>query len=1064
MVMINKFVVSLIMIFILFISSSTAYTIDEDLVYFDDAYVYLSAYPHTINSSGWVYFNFTSKVYTGDVDFCLGYDSEVVKPKKHELYNPHWVNWTTNHQAYFHNVSSITQYNGDDFDFGNSYNTYQRQVIYDQCINHREFESIEYEQTTANCSFDSFSQDGSNYTIFWHTNHSRYELYSPFPQNPSHVSYNFQGMTDWYYIQNAPIVQNHNYQMRVWIEIPISLDPISSKYFFAIKPSGETIHQSITNGHFYYLDPWYQDSGYAYRKEINITGESGAGTHYQVNFTIGNASGGDFNLSGHSINFPSDVRFADDDGSTALNYWIEDETVDPIIAWVNVTDDLNTSQDIYVYYGKSGATTQSDGDATFLSFDDFNYGKEYWTQYASNPVLSPTGGETRTTFSSVWKEDSTYHMYYGYYISGTGHVGHATSDNGQSWTKDTANNPVLSPTAAQWDRWGVRCPRVWKEGSEWKMIYTGGTSSSSSTWAVGLATSDNGTSWTKSGSNPVIGTPHEAWGITKVDSTYYLWANSGSPRTENLYTSTNLTSWTADGNNPIFSDDRYCADMFKVGSTYYLLIVYGMAPPAGTSVFELYSDSSPTFYSASRTYEGIAVVCGDTDEWDDYAVDTAFVLTPDITRVISTDDEFWMYYAGDDEATLATGLTIESTFTSALAKAQINDFTDSWTQDVGSWTCENSYIRPPQSGIVYLRANSQLSLATNFMAHVRAKVNDGNRLGLLLNTDSPAWETVGYQFLAKAGSSGYLDIVTDGVNEQYKPSVLDAGSYVLYTFRIKAGDHLISAYHSDGTLDDSLSSTYNTSNVEKYIAFYANGAADAYVDWIFIHKYNSPEPAFASAGAEESQSHIPPNPTTLQNTTGAFWVNYTWQVGSGNVTDYYNVSWNNTWHNDTVNTYMNDSVGASNWANITVWAYNSSGDGTLSAGNVSDEVQVSAADTTFTVTLPGGYSYAKFEPSNSTHKNCTPNGQTDSVPFYNVTNTGNVPLDIRMGLNATVTNIDLKADTDNNPSGSTTITTSLQTIQSNLAVDSSVDIWLWSDFDHAIEQTTNKTLEINVTQ
>ena len=97
-------------------------------------------------------------------------------------------------------------------------------------------------------------------------------------------------------------------------------------------------------------------------------------------------------------------------------------------------------------------------------------------------------------------------------------------------------------------------------------------------------------------------------------------------------------------------------------------------------------------------------------------------------------------------------------------------------------------------------------------------------------------------------------------------------------------------------------------------------------------------------GAGGPSDYTPPDPTNLQNTSGDYWVNYTWDVGTpGNVTDLYNVSWNLTWYNDTSVTYMNDSVGASNWANITVWAYNSSGTGTLSSGSVSDEVKVADA-------------------------------------------------------------------------------------------------------------------------
>jgi len=90
-------------------------------------------------------------------------------------------------------------------------------------------------------------------------------------------------------------------------------------------------------------------------------------------------------------------------------------------------------------------------------------------------------------------------------------------------------------------------------------------------------------------------------------------------------------------------------------------------------------------------------------------------------------------------------------------------------------------------------------------------------------------------------------------------------------------------------------------------------------------------------------STTPPDPTTLANTTGNFWVNHTWSAGSGNITDLYDVNMNGTWTNETTDTFMNVTVGPSGWANITVWAYNASGAGTLSAGGISDEVQAPAA-------------------------------------------------------------------------------------------------------------------------
>ena len=116
-------------------------------------------------------------------------------------------------------------------------------------------------------------------------------------------------------------------------------------------------------------------------------------------------------------------------------------------------------------------------------------------------------------------------------------------------------------------------------------------------------------------------------------------------------------------------------------------------------------------------------------------------------------------------------------------------------------------------------------------------------------------------------------------------------------------------------------------------------------------------PALASA------TYIPPNPTNLMNITGSEWVNYTWQAGSGqqhdsgtdvgnnstlevfgigNVTDSYNVSLNDKWHNGTTNTPLEETFSSGGWVNISVWAWNVSGNGTLSADCVGDNVQAQA--------------------------------------------------------------------------------------------------------------------------
>ncbi|GEM_PF-5002852 len=98
--------------------------------------------------------------------------------------------------------------------------------------------------------------------------------------------------------------------------------------------------------------------------------------------------------------------------------------------------------------------------------------------------------------------------------------------------------------------------------------------------------------------------------------------------------------------------------------------------------------------------------------------------------------------------------------------------------------------------------------------------------------------------------------------------------------------------------------------------------------------------------APAAATYIPPDPASPTNTTGDYWVNYTWSAVTSpddNVTDSYNVSMNETWTNGTV-TFMNVTVGPCGWANIVLWAWNASGTGMLSAGCTSDNVQAPRAE------------------------------------------------------------------------------------------------------------------------
>ncbi|HOI18901.1 MAG TPA: DUF2341 domain-containing protein, partial [Candidatus Woesearchaeota archaeon] len=114
-----------------------------------------------------------------------------------------------------------------------------------------------------------------------------------------------------------------------------------------------------------------------------------------------------------------DVRFVDLDGSSVLNYWIENDGK----FWVKVPSiPASSSKNITVYYGNQTATKYSSGDDTFIIFDDFD------------------GTLGSTPNSSKWDVHKKGSASATVQLDGTGHVQLA----GQSATISSGN--ILSKT------------------------------------------------------------------------------------------------------------------------------------------------------------------------------------------------------------------------------------------------------------------------------------------------------------------------------------------------------------------------------------------------------------------------------------------------------------------------------------------------------------------------------------------------------------------------------------------------------------------------------------------
>ncbi|MDP3882564.1 MAG: DUF2341 domain-containing protein [Candidatus Staskawiczbacteria bacterium] len=140
-------------------------------------------------------------------------------------------------------------------------------------------------------------------------------------------------------------------------------------------------------------------AGFSYRKQISITGESGAGTNYQVKLMVGESSGSsgdDFDLAGHALSSFDDLRFTSSDTQVMLDYWIQSISGttpnQTATVWVKVSDNLDSAVNIYAYYGDSGASAYSNGDDTFIFFDDFNGASVDTSKWTVGGSMTQSGG------------------------------------------------------------------------------------------------------------------------------------------------------------------------------------------------------------------------------------------------------------------------------------------------------------------------------------------------------------------------------------------------------------------------------------------------------------------------------------------------------------------------------------------------------------------------------------------------------------------------------------------------------------------------------------------------
>ena len=813
------------------------------------------------------------------------------------------------------------------------------------------------------------------------------------------------------------------------------------------------------------------DTDYAKRINVSVNNTGGSAlTNYQVYV----------NLSSNPINETS-LRVYNSTSCTLRSHWTENETSgNSYGVWINYSSIAASTwtNNTAIYYDNATVSSASDGTNTFEFFDDFE-SVEKWEKYSGNPVLNASSGSERfdsgyISNPEVTKVGSEYWVYYtgglAPNVNKRDNIGLAKSTDLNNWTKwdgDQTNQSIIySGGVGDFDE-----DRAWCQGNvvrenatSWKIWYLGDSDMSGAhIGRVGYATSTNGKNWTKySGSgygNSIfqdMTTSAKGIGsftvVKEGDTDYKMIYGSftvGYDITDIRYAiSSDGINWTIQnsGTPVILGTYGGIDNMINISGTYYLWMT-------DISLHSIILFTSTDLIS--WTNKGTQLSIGATGEWDSTVLYWG--------RVFEDTSGIWrMFFAAHDSVNISIGYaTLEKTLPTITTDwTTIESPVDySSTNDFWSGTQSMQIGATNDNGIVH----GTLAASEDIVISMRMKMNTSDYLMLLHGDSSTTTQIVFMSDLLQYYDAGWVGTHSAPHGNWYKLTMKDI-DYTANTYDICLGD-------DETVIYDSVN-MHSSGDYDGIIRIYTgNNPGVGYVDNVYARKYAASEPS-TTLGSEEDALATTPVISNVQN--GSISPTSQWIDWDVNQTTHNRILYSN--ESDLTPAYYSSWENSTNAPNITlsglyastqywyqVWSYNTTNN-SLSDNSSTLSFTTTSVDTSFTVTLPSGYTHLKFEPSNSTAQNVTPNGQTDSQEFYNVTNTGNVNLDIRLQLNETVLNIELKADTDNNPLGAKEVNTTLVTIYSDLATTNSADIWLWSDFSHTVEQDTNKTISINVTQ
>jgi len=634
-------------------------------------------------------------------------------------------------------------------------------------------------------------------------------------------------------------------------------------------------------------------AGWLYRKSHIITGSAGAGTDYQVCIKVYKGSGtdGTETVNGNIVGKVycnnlchddfGDIRFTDDDAMTLLKYWIQEvSSGNYAIFWIKVTEDLDFDSTIYVYYDNDIATSIADGENTFRMFD------EDWTEFSAFPEYTiATANGTPRCFIARLIICPNGDILAGYNRSSDENQIHSeiylkkSTDGGITWGAETKIIPKTGSYGAIAATFSIN-----SAGTIFLRYIRWYSTSIDEIWQV--ESTDNGDTWEN---NRCIfdSSAHgyndcENNGIIIQNGTYagrlivpISWGSGTTWTSGCLYSDDDGTTWTEGGAVPkggYQCDEPTVVELSTDGQIYMLMrntsggrllqttsddggLTWSTASQSG-----LTNNDSPACLLRTSFSPNIILV-----SWDNQSG----ILRRPLDVALSTDDcATWINTKVIKNAGIPTAYPSIVYTNDGYIVLAYWDYTT--PEDVKNTRFELSLLTNPiwqgntnsvtlSSGIATLSGSNQhidgtIKHSPPFRLMHKVKISSDSVEGAILGTGDAGND---YSYIPENGEF-YYSMSTGNGNHRIYVRNSDSNTSKATNISGLSGYHIREITHTsthvifknDGSQEVDITSNIPTQDVSIWYESKTN--CNVLIDWAFLAKYISPEPAHDTWGIEES--------------------------------------------------------------------------------------------------------------------------------------------------------------------------------------------------------------------